>query len=199
MCATERPVLGVLSFARVPKILLPVLLCAPSQPANLSYSVVASDSLVLKISRDAHVGELWFETVIAGTEWDQVLFTKILKDCEPKLQQTLDNSSTSNEVLLGTLLPHLQHDSIIVCGSSQSRAGGGRGSSAYESIVPASASSSVSASTPSVQHISTFRSRSAASLLLFYGSQEYQSISGISKQVWVLFQSRPEAIQAEIF
>ena len=186
MCATERPVLGVRPLGRVPKIRLPLLLCAPSQQANLSDSVVASESLVLKISRDAHVGELWF-------------FTKILKDCEPKLQQTLDNSSTSNEVLLGTLLPHLQHDSIIVCGSSQSRAGGGRGSSAYESIVPASASSSVSASTPSVQHISTFRSRSAASLLLFYGSQEYQSISGISKQVWVLFQSRPEAIQAEIF
>ena len=34
-----------------------------------------------------------FETVIARTEWDPVLFTKILNDCRPKLHQTLDKSS----------------------------------------------------------------------------------------------------------
>ena len=34
--ATERPALGVLPFARVPKIRLPLLRCAPSPPANLS-------------------------------------------------------------------------------------------------------------------------------------------------------------------
>ena len=33
-------------------------------------SVVALDSLVLETSRDAIVGAWWFETVIAGTEWD---------------------------------------------------------------------------------------------------------------------------------
>ena len=43
-------------------------------------SVVAldRDSLVLETSRDASVGAWWFETVIAGTKWDPVLFTKIL-------------------------------------------------------------------------------------------------------------------------
>ena len=56
-------------------------------------SVVASDSFVLETSRDAIVGAWWFETVIAGTEWDPVLFTKILNDCRPKLQQKLDKSS----------------------------------------------------------------------------------------------------------
>jgi len=59
-------------------------------------SVVASDSLVLErveTSRDASVGAWWFETVIAGTEWDPVLFTKILNDCRPKLHQTLAKSS----------------------------------------------------------------------------------------------------------
>ena len=54
-----------------------------------------SDSLVLETSRDreVYVGAWWFETVIAGTEWDPVLFTKILNDCRPKLQQALDKSS----------------------------------------------------------------------------------------------------------
>ena len=58
-------------------------------------SVVAPDYLVLETSRDReiYVGAWWFETVIAGTEWDQVLFTKILNDCWPKLQYTLDKSS----------------------------------------------------------------------------------------------------------
>ena len=58
-------------------------------------SVVASDSLVLESSRDCYVGAWWFETVIAsaGTEWDPVLLTKILYDCMPKLQQTLEKSS----------------------------------------------------------------------------------------------------------
>ena len=56
-------------------------------------SVVASDSLELESSRDACVGAWWFETIIAGTDWDPVLLTKILKDCKPKLQQTLDKSS----------------------------------------------------------------------------------------------------------
>ena len=56
-------------------------------------SVVTSDSLVLETSRDVIVGAWWFETVIAGTEWDPVLFTKILNDCSPKLHQTLDKSS----------------------------------------------------------------------------------------------------------
>ena len=56
-------------------------------------SVDASDSLVLNTSRDADVGAWWFEIVIAETEWDPVLFTKILNDCRPKLQQTLDQSS----------------------------------------------------------------------------------------------------------
>ena len=58
-------------------------------------SVVASDSLVLETSRDASVGE-WFETVMAGTEWDPVepvLFTKISNDCRQQLHQTLDKSS----------------------------------------------------------------------------------------------------------
>ena len=44
----------------------------------MSDCVIGSDSLVLKTSWDANVGAWWFETVIAGTEWDQVLFTKIL-------------------------------------------------------------------------------------------------------------------------
>ena len=58
-------------------------------------SVVASDSRVLETSpgRQVYVGAWWFETVIAGTEWDPVLFTKILNDCRPKLHQTLDKSS----------------------------------------------------------------------------------------------------------
>ena len=104
-------------------------------------SVVASDSLVLETSRDASVGAWWFETVIAGTEWDPVLFTKILNDCRPKLHQTLAKSSIfsyacrehgtiivpagqvaiegflkmrgSDKVRLGTLQRRLQHDSII--------------------------------------------------------------------------------------
>ena len=58
-------------------------------------SVIASDYLVLETSRDreVYVGAWWFETVIAGIEWDPVLFTKILNNCWPKLQQTLDKSS----------------------------------------------------------------------------------------------------------
>ena len=104
-------------------------------------SVVASDSLVLETSRDAGVGAWWIETVIAGTEWDSVLFTKILNDCRPKLHQTLAKSSIfsyacrehgtiivpagqvaiegflkmrgSDKVRLGTLQRRLQHDSII--------------------------------------------------------------------------------------
>ena len=36
MCANESPVLGMLPFGRVPKILRPLLRCAPSPPANLS-------------------------------------------------------------------------------------------------------------------------------------------------------------------
>ena len=107
-------------------------------------SVGASDSLVLErveTSRDASVGAWWFETVIAGTEWDPVLFTKILNDCRPKLHQTLAKSSIfsyacrehgtiivpagqvaiegflkmrgSDKVRLGTLQRCLQHDSII--------------------------------------------------------------------------------------
>ena len=36
MCATERPVLVVRPFGRVPKIRRPLLRCAPSPPANLS-------------------------------------------------------------------------------------------------------------------------------------------------------------------
>ena len=36
MCATERPVLGVRPFGRVPKTRRPLLRCAPSPPANLS-------------------------------------------------------------------------------------------------------------------------------------------------------------------
>ena len=55
--------------------------------------VVSSDSLVLKTSRDANVGVWWFETVIAGTEWDTVFFMKILNDYRPKLQQTPNKSS----------------------------------------------------------------------------------------------------------
>ena len=42
---------------------------------------------------DASVGAWWFETVIAGTKWDPVLFTKKLNDCRPKLHQILDKSS----------------------------------------------------------------------------------------------------------
>ena len=106
-------------------------------------SVVASDSRVLETSRDreVYVGAWWFETVIAGTEWDPVLFTKILNDCRPKLHQTLAKSSIfsyacrehgtiivpagqvaiegflkmrgSDKVRLGTLQRRLQHDSII--------------------------------------------------------------------------------------
>ena len=104
-------------------------------------SVVASDSLVLETSQDAILGAWWFETVIAGTEWDPVLFTKILNDCRPKLHQTLDKSSIfsyacrehstiivpagqvaikgflkmlgSYKVRLGTLQRRLQHDSTI--------------------------------------------------------------------------------------
>ena len=53
-------------------------------------SVVAWDFLVLNTSRGVNVGAWWFETVIAGTEWDPVLFTTILNDCRTKLQQTLD-------------------------------------------------------------------------------------------------------------
>ena len=45
-------------------------------------------------SWDAHVGASLFETVIAGTEWDPALFTKVLNDCRPKLPQTLNKSST---------------------------------------------------------------------------------------------------------
>ena len=56
-------------------------------------SVVASDSLVLESSRDCYVGSWWFETVIAGTDWDPVLLTKRLYDCRPKLLQTLEKSS----------------------------------------------------------------------------------------------------------
>ena len=39
-------------------------------------SAIASDSLSLNSSRDAHIGTWWFETVIVGTEWDPALFTK---------------------------------------------------------------------------------------------------------------------------
>ena len=55
--------------------------------------MIASDSLALNTSRDAHVGTWWVETVIVGIEWDQALFTKILNDCRERLQQTLDKSS----------------------------------------------------------------------------------------------------------
>ena len=105
--------------------------------------MVASDSRVLETSpdREVYVGAWWFETVIAGTEWDPVLFTKILNDCRPKLHQTLAKSSIfsyacrehgtiivpagqvaiegflkmrgSDKVRLGTLQRRLQHDSII--------------------------------------------------------------------------------------
>ena len=39
-----------------------------------SVVTVVSDSLVLETSRDSevYVGAWWFETVIAGTEWDPV-------------------------------------------------------------------------------------------------------------------------------
>ena len=58
-------------------------------------SVVSSDFLVPETSRDAYVGAWWFETVIAGTEWDPVLFTKILNDCRPKLQQIRHSTSST--------------------------------------------------------------------------------------------------------
>ena len=78
-----------------------------------------------------------------GVQWDPVLFTKILNDCRPKLQQTLDKSSIqvfsypcrehstilvpagqvaiegflkmrgSDKVRLWTLQRRLQHDAII--------------------------------------------------------------------------------------
>ena len=56
-------------------------------------SVIASDSLALNNSRDAHVGAWWFEKVIVGTEWDPALFVKILNDCREGRQQTLNKSS----------------------------------------------------------------------------------------------------------
>ena len=104
-------------------------------------SAIASDSLSLNSSRDAHIGTWWFETVIVGTEWDPALFTKILNDCRERLQPTLNKSSIfsyacrehstvlvatgqvaiegflkmrgTNKVRLGTLQRRLQHDSII--------------------------------------------------------------------------------------
>ena len=36
--------------------------------------VIVSDSLELETSRVASVGGWWFETVIAGTEWEPVFF-----------------------------------------------------------------------------------------------------------------------------
>ena len=48
-------------------------------------SAIASDSLSLNSSRDAHIGTWWFETVIVGTEWDPALFTKKLNDCREVL------------------------------------------------------------------------------------------------------------------
>ena len=56
-------------------------------------SVIASDSLALNTSREAHVGTLWFETVIVGTEWDMALFTKILNYCRETLKLTLNKPS----------------------------------------------------------------------------------------------------------
>ena len=47
-------------------------------------SVFASDTLAVNTSRVAHIGTLWFETVIVGTEWDPALFTKILNDCRER-------------------------------------------------------------------------------------------------------------------
>ena len=47
-------------------------------------SVVAWDFLVLNTSRGVNVGAWWFETDIAGTEWDPVLFTTILNNCRTK-------------------------------------------------------------------------------------------------------------------
>ena len=57
--------------------------------------VVVWDSLVLHTSLDANVGVWWFETVVAGTEWDPVLFKIISTDCRPKLQQSLSRHLTS--------------------------------------------------------------------------------------------------------
>ena len=54
--------------------------------------MIASDSLALNTSRDAHVGTWWVETVIVGIEWDQALFTKILNEATtdaPQVQHFL--------------------------------------------------------------------------------------------------------------
>ena len=40
-----------------------------------------------------NVGAWWFEIENAETEWDPVIFMKLLNDSRPKLQQTLDKSS----------------------------------------------------------------------------------------------------------